>query len=86
MVIGTDSLASNRNLNILDEMRTLQKNFPSIQTEQLLRWATLNGAIALNMHQTLGSFEKGKQPGILIINNINDKKLTQQSTVKRILN
>jgi hypothetical protein len=37
------------------------------------------------MHETLGSFEKGKQPGVLIIDNISNNKFTAQSTVKRIL-
>ena len=68
IVLGTDSLASNWNLSILDEIRTLQKYFPFLQTEQLLQFATSNGAKALNMDNTLGSFENGKQPGILLLN------------------
>ena len=85
IVLGTDSYSSNWSLNILDEMKTIQKNFPSVLLEELLQWATLNGAIALNMNDKLGSFEKGKQPGIVLINNIRNKKITEQSTAKRIL-
>lgn len=65
IVLGTDSLASNWSLSILDEMKTIRKFFPLIELEELLNWATLNGAKALEMDQILGSFEKGKQPGIV---------------------
>ena len=68
MVLGTDSLASNHSLSILDEMRTIRQHFPFIETMQLLQMATLNGAAALNMSDKLGSFERGKQPGVLLIN------------------
>lgn len=85
IVLGTDSYSSNWSLNILDEMKTIQKNFDSILSEDLLQWATLNGATALNMNEKLGSFEKGKQPGIVLINNISNKKITERSTAKRLL-
>ena len=85
IVLGTDSYSSNWSLNILDEMQTIQKNFSSVSLEELLQWATLNGATALNMNDKLGSFEKGKQPGIVLINNISNKKITEQSTAKRLL-
>lgn len=85
MVIGTDSLASNHSLNILDEIKTLQKNFPSVSIQQLLQWATLNGATALNMHDALGSFEKGKRPGVVLIDNISNYKITGLSKATRII-
>ena len=85
IVIGTDSLASNHSLNILDEIKTLQKNFPFVSIQQLLQWATLNGAAALNMHDALGSFEKSKKPGVVLIDNIRDHKLTKLSKAIRIL-
>jgi cytosine/adenosine deaminase-related metal-dependent hydrolase len=68
IVFGTDSLASNHSLNILDEIKTIQKNFPSVPLEEMLKWATYNGAKALQMDDKLGSFEKGKQPEIVLIN------------------
>lgn len=67
MVLGTDSLASNRSLSIVEEMVTLRKHFPHIPSEELLAWATRNGAKALNMDSFLGSFEKGKKPGVLLL-------------------
>jgi cytosine/adenosine deaminase-related metal-dependent hydrolase len=66
--LGTDSLASNHELSILSEIKTLQHAFPALETEDLLKWGTLNGANALGLSETLGSFEKGKKPGILQIN------------------
>lgn len=70
IVLGTDSLASNWSLSIVDEMKTIQKSFPSIAIEELLRWATINGAKALHMDDILGSFEKGKQPGVVLLENV----------------
>jgi cytosine/adenosine deaminase-related metal-dependent hydrolase len=85
IVLGTDSLASNLSLNILDEIKSLQKKFPNIATEQLLQWATINGARALQMHSTFGSFEKGKQPGVIIIDQIENEKISSLSASKRII-
>ncbi len=67
LVVGTDSLASNVQLNILEELKTLQLHFPTLKTEQLLQWATINGAKALRISSRYGSFEKGKQPGVVVI-------------------
>ncbi|MBL0181201.1 MAG: amidohydrolase family protein [Chitinophagaceae bacterium] len=85
IVLGTDSLASNDQLSILEEMKTLQKNFPGIELATLLKWATINGAQALQMDETLGSFEKGKQPGIVLIEALDQLLLTAESSSRRIL-
>jgi cytosine/adenosine deaminase-related metal-dependent hydrolase len=66
LVFGTDSLASNHQLSILDEMRTVRTHFPGISMESLFNWATLNGAKALQLENKLGSFEKGKTPGVVL--------------------
>lgn len=67
IVLGTDSLASNQQLSILAEMQTLRNHYPSIPLEKLFCWATSNGAKALLMDNKLGSFERGKQPGVVLI-------------------
>jgi cytosine/adenosine deaminase-related metal-dependent hydrolase len=67
IVLGTDSLASNSQLSILAEINTIRKHFPGIELVELLKWATSNGAAALQMEKMLGSFEKGKKPGVLLI-------------------
>ena len=67
IVLGTDSLASNWSLNMMDEIKTINKHFPDIPIEEMLTWATSNGAKALQMDDQLGSFEKDKQPGIVLL-------------------
>lgn len=67
LVLGTDSLASNWSLSILDEMKTVQRHFPSISLTEMLCWATMNGAKALGMEKSLGSFENGKKPGVVLL-------------------
>lgn len=73
IVLGTDSLASNHQLNILSEIKTIQKHFPQIELETMLRWATINGARTLSLDSLLGSFEKGKRPGVVLIDNSLDR-------------
>lgn len=84
LVIGTDSLASNHQLSILDELKTLHHHLPHLSLSLLLQAATLNGAIALGMEKELGSFEKGKKPGVLLLKDISEKILST-SSVQRIL-
>jgi cytosine/adenosine deaminase-related metal-dependent hydrolase len=67
IVLGTDSLSSNNQLSILEEIRTLLLAFPEIGLETALGWATLNGAEALGLSEVFGSFEKGKKPGLVQI-------------------
>ena len=86
IVLGTDSYASNEQLNILEEVKTIQQqtNY-SVPLPELLKWATINGAKALQLDDKLGSFEKGKIPGIVLIENLDNLKTTHQSFARRIL-
>jgi aminodeoxyfutalosine deaminase len=85
IVVGTDSLASNHHLNILNELKVIAEKFPAIESETMLRWATANGARALQMDHFLGTFEKGKQPGIVLIEHLEGKKFGKKSISRRIL-
>jgi cytosine/adenosine deaminase-related metal-dependent hydrolase len=85
IIVGTDSYASNWSLNILDELKTIQKHNPQIPLDEMLGWATLNGARALQMDKHLGSFETGKKPGVVLIENIGDGQDLNTATSKRIL-
>jgi len=85
IVIGTDSLASNWRLNILDELKTIIKHFPSVPLNELLQWATLNGAKALQMDDQLGSFEKGKKPGVVLISGLENNRITTLCSSKRLI-
>ena len=85
--LGTDSLASNRELSVLAEMITIQFNLPELKLEELIQWASINGAKALQIENQFGSFEVGKNPGVNLISGIDFKtmKLTEKSKVKRLI-
>jgi aminodeoxyfutalosine deaminase len=85
MVIGTDSLASNQQLDILEEMKTIKNSFPMIPTSELLLWATSNGAEVLAFDKNLGDFSRGKKPGIVLVENIREGEIISASTSRRIL-
>lgn len=67
MTIGTDSLTSNWQLSILEEIKTITRYQSYVPFETLLQWATLNGAMALGMENEMGSLETGKAPGVLVL-------------------
>ncbi|HRN56073.1 MAG TPA: amidohydrolase family protein, partial [Agriterribacter sp.] len=69
IVLGTDSYGSNLQLSITSEMAAIRSRFPHIPIATLLQWATLNGAEALQWGNRLGSLEKGKKPGIVLVKN-----------------
>jgi cytosine/adenosine deaminase-related metal-dependent hydrolase len=75
VVIGTDGLSSNRELSMLSELRTLQEGFPEVKLEELIRFATLNGAKALNCSDLTGSIEPGKKPGLVLIKNVDFERM-----------
>ena len=84
MVIGTDSLASNHSLSLLDEMKTIQQHFPTVGLEEMLRWATQNGAKALQMDDALGNLQPGKKPGLVLIENLENGRLGNGTSVRRL--
>jgi aminodeoxyfutalosine deaminase len=85
MVVGTDSLASNHQLSILEELKTLQRVFPWLEFSSLLQWATVNGAAALGMDEILGSFAPGKTPGVLLLQGLAGDRLAPGTTVRRLI-
>ncbi len=84
MVIGTDSLASNHQLSVWEEIKVLKKHYPTVDTSLLLQWGTINGARALKMEDQLGSFEIGKQPGLVLIEGTENKEDLSNSSSSRI--
>ncbi len=63
IAIGTDSLASNHNLSLIEELKRL----PHIPLATRVEWATMGGAQALGLEQDMGSIEVGKRPGVVLI-------------------
>lgn len=81
--LGTDSLASNTTLSLLDEMRLLADEAP---LEELLRWATSNGAEALGFDD-LGEIAPSRRPGLLLLSGLDWQRraLTPETTLRRLL-
>ena len=82
LCVGTDSLASNNSLSILKELLTIQKN-TDFDLNKLLKIASKNGAEALRFLD-LGTFEKGKKPGVNLLQRLNGPKLTKKSLVRKL--
>ncbi|KQB99532.1 amidohydrolase family protein [Pedobacter sp. Hv1] len=83
ITLGTDSLTSNNELNILAEMQTLQF-YKNISFEESLKWATLNGAEFLGIAAQYGSLTVGKKPGIVLIDLAEDRIIKKETTIKRL--
>ena len=69
--IGTDSLASNHQLDILSELKTIKSHFQDISTEYLLQCATIHGAEALGIDDKYGKFHIRKRNRVLRISEHN---------------
>jgi len=82
IALGTDGLSSNEVLSVVEEMKCVQQNMPHIPLEEVIGWATANGARALGIDSWAGSLEVGKHPGIALLENIDmhAMRLTDEST------
>jgi 5-methylthioadenosine/S-adenosylhomocysteine deaminase len=72
--LGTDGTASNNNLNMFEELRTmtllhkLNSGDPTvIPAKQAIQIATLGGAKVIGKDKEIGSFETGKKADIILI-------------------
>ena len=81
--IGTDSLASNWSLSMVEEL----KMFRNIPLAERLQWATINGAKALGVEHLYGTIEVGKRSGIVNLTGVDldDFALTESSRAVRII-
>ena len=69
---------------MIREMECLQENFPSLELGQILKWACTNGAELLGKPDTLGSIKEGKTPGIVLLENLDDFRITKDTKSTRI--
>jgi cytosine/adenosine deaminase-related metal-dependent hydrolase len=60
VALGTDSRASNPDLNLLSEMRFIARAHPAVDPEEILHMGTLAGAEALGRESEVGSITSGK--------------------------
>ena len=84
ITIGTDSLASNDSLSILEEMIVISK-CQNVDINTLIMWACKNGAEFLGLDD-LGTFAKGKNPGINVLTQLSDTFELTSNTKVRPLN
>lgn len=86
ITVGTDSLSSNDDLDMIGEIFCLQQNFPDVPLGEIFTWACLRGAEFLGKDDVLGSIEPGKRPGLVAVSNLSgDGRLTTASSSKRII-
>lgn len=85
MTIGTDSLTSNWQLSVLEEMKAIAQYQSYVTFETMLRWATLNGAEALGFEADLGSIEVGKTPGLNLLDLKEDFKIGAETKVEKLI-
>ena len=81
--IGTDSLASNHSLSLIDEL----KEFDNIPLDQMLGWVTHLGAQALGLDDELGTVAVGRRCGVVNISGVDmeQMRLTEYSVARRII-
>ena len=86
IMVGTDSLSSNDDLDMVKELYCLHENFPQVAMTQLLQWACHNGAKFLKKDNVLGTLTVGKKPGLVLISNVDkDGNLTGESRSHRVI-
>ena len=86
ITVGTDSLSSNDDLDMVKELYCIHDNFKDVPMNEILTWACLNGAKFLSKEAELGSLTPGKCPGIVLVENIDaDGCFTEESRSRRII-
>lgn len=65
--VGTDSLACNASLSVLDELRFLRRRHPEFGADRLLEMGTVRGARALQWHEELGGLEPGRHADFVVV-------------------
>ena len=86
IALGTDSLSSNDDLDVMKELVCLRENFPQVPMNELFTWASLNGAHFLGKEDVLGSIAAGKRPGVVHVSGIDENGyITAESRTRRII-
>ena len=84
--LGTDSLSSNDDLDMMAELVCLHENFSDVPMAELFRWASRNGGEFLGKENVLGSFAEGRRPGIVLVNGLDENgNITGRSRSERII-
>lgn len=83
ITLGTDSLSSNDDLDMVKEMYCLHSDFPQVPMNEILTWASLNGARFLSKDKSLGSIVPGKCPGLVHISDVDENGFVTESSISR---
>jgi aminodeoxyfutalosine deaminase len=67
VAVGTDSRASNPDLNLWSEVQFLRERFPDVPAATLLEMATRNGAVALGRQETVGTLQPGRAANLTVL-------------------
>ncbi len=67
IALGTDSLASNDSLSILDEMKYIYTQHKTSKPQDILYMGTIAGATALKLNNKIGKLEEGYDADIAVI-------------------
>jgi cytosine/adenosine deaminase-related metal-dependent hydrolase len=67
VAVGTDSRASNPDLNLFAELQHIARHHPSIAPSDILRMGTLAGAEALGLEAEWGSLTPGKRGELSVV-------------------
>jgi cytosine/adenosine deaminase-related metal-dependent hydrolase len=67
VAVGTDSLASNDDLNLFSELAALRRLAPEVPASALLASATVEGAHALGFEADFGTIEPGRRGSLLAV-------------------
>ncbi len=67
IALGTDSLASNDSLSILDEMKYIYTQHKNTKPQDILYMGTIAGATALSLNNKIGKLEAGYDADIAVI-------------------
>ncbi|MDD3859898.1 MAG: amidohydrolase family protein [Bacteroidales bacterium] len=86
IIVGTDSIASNTELDVFREIKILSQKYQDLKLIELLQMITSTASDALN-NSEFGRFAVGTKPGIILINNIDliNLKIKDQSYITRIV-
>ena len=86
ITVGTDSLSSNDDLDMVKELVCIRQNFSEIPMNEILVWACLNGARFLSKEKALGSLTPGKTPGIVFVSSVDENgSFTSESKSERVI-
>lgn len=86
ITVGTDSLSSNDDYDMIAEVYCLQKNFPEVPLGEIFTWACTNGAEFLSRSDVLGRIAPGMRPGLVLVEGIDeDGRLKEECKSIRLI-